>query len=118
MRKRSVAIVSGAVAALMLGAGATAWADTFTPAIEEPVFQLGLLRGTPLGGSVPDGNASSANPGRSYRPGSGDSDGSSSYRGSYRDSYRDQETPEDLYGYWRTGEASEGSADDLYGNQR
>lgn len=98
MSTRSVKIVTvvGLVTGLIASAGATAWADAFTPAIEEPVFQLGLLRGTPLGGSTPDGNSSSAQSGRSYQYGYSD-DGQSS-------GTPDDDAAADRYGYWRTGE--------------
>lgn len=93
-----VTVVAGLVAGLMAAAGATAWADTFTPSIEEPVVGLGLLRGTPLGGVVPDGNGASAEQGRVQRYSTSGRD--------YRNGSADDllaETPADKYGYWRDG---------------
>ena len=90
MNRRCVKIGMVVVSAVGLTglAGATAWADAFTPGIEEPTCELKLPQGPSLCGS-PDGNSSSAQgrPGRDlgYDPygydayeGSGSSDGGSS----------------------------------------
>lgn len=94
-----VTVVSGLVAGVMVAAGATAWADTFTPSIEEPVVGLGLLRGTPVGGVVPDGDSASADQGRARQYGT--SSGRDYQQGSADDLLA--ESPADKYGYWRTG---------------
>ncbi len=52
--------VAGASVALTGFLGATAWADSFTPAIEEPTYEFKLPQGPALGPNAPGGNSSSA----------------------------------------------------------
>lgn len=62
MNRRSIKMcaVAGASVALTGVLGATAWADSFTPAIEEPTFEFKLPQGPALGPNAPGGNSSSA----------------------------------------------------------
>lgn len=111
-----VAVVGGLVAGLMCAAGATAWAETFTPSIEEPVIGLGLLRGTPLGGVVPDGGSASAERGRaqSHSTSQSYSTSRSTSGRDYRHGSADDllaETPAEKYGYWRTGSGADDQDD-------
>ena len=106
-RTVKVLVVAGLVTGFVGAAGATAWADDFTPAIEEPTAQLGVLRGAPILGGSPDGNSSSARAGLVNDYGySSDEDGPG-----YSDSDQD---PSDRYGYWRTGGGG-GDSGDSYG---
>lgn len=119
MNRRTVKtiVIVASVVGLSGATAATAWADTFTPGIEEPTADLGLPggNGNDLTGSTPvgGGNKSSAagTNGKSYgssyddellngsaddrsdkgywRSGSGHSDNDGSYRDNYRDSDND-----------------------------
>lgn len=92
-----VAVVAGTTALLVGGGGAIAWADTFTPAIEEPTYFLGILGNTPLTGGAPGGNNyADSRDGRTYNASSDDGGGAGS-------SDSDYGSTEDN-GYWRTSE--------------
>jgi hypothetical protein len=113
MNKRTVKtiVIAASVVGLTGATAATAWADTFTPGIEEPTADLGLPGGNGqdlLGGSSPlsKGNQSSASGtnGKTYGSGYGDE----SYGGSYgSDDQQDN-------GYWRKSSGSSGSSDNGY----
>jgi hypothetical protein len=102
-----VAVVAAVAAALSGVLGATAWAETVTPGVEQPIFDLkapgGLLGGNSMPGTATNGNKSSAEgrDGKSYGAGSADP---------YLDSGSASDDTEDD-GYWRTG-SGEGSSDD------
>ncbi len=95
MNRRLVKILAiiAAVGGLMGVVGATAWADTFTPAIEEPTANLGGFGAPVLGGGTPgrseNGSTSGhSKDGRDYGYSSGDNLGSpgSDYTSGGRDS--------------------------------
>ncbi|MBV9313071.1 MAG: hypothetical protein JO100_04870 [Pseudonocardia sp.] len=84
-RRVKVLVVVASATGLTGLASATAWADSFTPAIEEPTYELGFPQGPPLTGTAPapspDGNYSSAQgrDGKVYRGAEGEKKGSHPY---------------------------------------
>lgn len=98
MNRRAVktVVIAASVVGLLGVATATAWADTFTPGVEEPTADLGLPGGgNDLTGSAPmgGGNHSSA-VGRNGNTYSGSYPGDASSSGNSLDDHSDQ-------GYWR-----------------
>jgi hypothetical protein len=103
MNRRTVKtiVIVASVVGLSGATAATAWADTFTPGIEEPTADLGLPggNGNDLMGSTPLGhnNQSSATGtnGKSY---------GSSYGSSYDDALTNGSADDSSdHGYWRSG---------------
>jgi hypothetical protein len=116
MNRRTIKtiVVAASIVGLSGATAATAWADTFTPGIEEPTADLGLPggNGNDLTGSTPlGGNKSSAagTNGKTYGSGY-----SSSYGSTYDDeSMNGSADDRSDHGYWRSG--SSRSHDDSYG---
>lgn len=103
-------VIAASIVGLSGATAATAWADTFTPGIEEPTADLGLPggNGNDLTGSTPLGDASKSSAagtnGKSY----GANYGSSSDEELMNDSADDQSDK----GYWRSGRSGSNSNSD------
>lgn len=114
MNRRTVKaiVITASVVGLSGATAATAWADTFTPGIEEPTADLGLPggNGNDLMGSTPLGGGSkSSAAGTNGKTYGGYSSGYSS--DSYYNSYDDHQDN----GYWRSGSGySRGDSDSDY----
>ena len=117
-------VIAASVVGLSGATAATAWADTFTPGIEEPTADLGLPGGQGqdlLGGQTPlgQGNKSSAagTNGKTYGSGYGDE--------SYEYGLSSDDTQDNGYwrksgggssdnGYWRSGGGRDSSGGSSY----
>jgi hypothetical protein len=102
MNRRTVKaiVITASVVGLTGATAATAWADTFTPGIEEPTTDLGLPggNGNDLMGSTPLGGGSKSSAagtnGKSY----------GNYMSDYsKQSYYNSYDNEKDNGYWRSG---------------
>jgi hypothetical protein len=101
MNRRTVKtiVIAASVVGLSGATAATAWADTFTPGIEEPTTDLGLPGGNGqdlLGGSPPlgQGNQSSAA-----------GTNGKSYGSKYDESYGSDDHQDN--GYWRNSDSGD-----------
>lgn len=112
MNRRCVKIGMVVVSAVGLTglAGATAWADAFTPAIEEPTCELKLPQGPGFCGGSPDGNSSSAQ-GRAGRDLGYDPYGYDAYEGSgSSDSSDDEVGSRSMDGNYSSAQGRDGRA--------
>src|SRR3978361_516614 len=110
MNRRTVKplVIAASIVGLSGATAATAWADTFTPGIEEPTTDLGLPggNGNDLTGSTPVGGSKSSaagTNGKSYGSSAGATDDNELMNGS-ADNRSDK-------GYWRSGSSHRGSSD-------
>ncbi|HTK65020.1 MAG TPA: hypothetical protein VL595_21715 [Pseudonocardia sp.] len=116
MNRRTVKtiVIAASVVGLSGATAATAWADTFTPGIEEPTADLGLPggNGNDLMGSTPLGGGSKSSAagtnGKTYGSGYG-----SNYGSNYDDElmYGSADDRSDN-GYWRSGSSRSHSGSD------
>ena len=95
-------VIAASVVGLTGATAATAWADTFTPGIEEPTTDLGLPggNGNDLTGSTPVGGGS-----KSSAAGTNGKSFGSSYDDELMNGSADDHTDN---GYWRSGSSHRG----------
>jgi hypothetical protein len=113
MNRRTVKaiVITASIVGLSGATAATAWADTFTPGIEEPTADLGLPggNGNDLMGSTPVGGNKSSAAGTNGKSYGGYSSPYSSEQ--YYNSYNNEKDN----GYWRSGSGYDKSGSD-YGS--
>jgi hypothetical protein len=101
MNRRTVKtiVIAASVVGLSGATAATAWADTFTPGIEEPTADLGLPGGNGqdlLGGSTPLGQGKSSAAGTNGKSYGSKYDAESSGSDDHQDN-----------GYWRNSDSGD-----------